>query len=686
MLLLKALKLEINTTAGLYGTTIPFLPGLNIIRANNTSGKSTLFQAILYALGFEELIGGRNEKTMQSVLKDIVVENGRNHQVIQSSVFLELYNGVREITIRRDVINEKRKSQLVDVIYGPAISKPDGSYELRQMYVHDKGAATDDLYGFHSFLEEYLGWDIPDVVDTTGNSTKLYLPLIAPAFILEQKSGWSSFFATMPYYGIKNAEERVIEFLLNLDVFQNEQKRISINIDKKVVQDRWKDLFEQFKRLGLKASAEIVGIEDDPRIINNFSEVYFRVFRNHKYYLVPELIHELQEEYEQILKQTDITVGENVGINQQRLQQFNDNLLRLNLRHEQLEDEIIYEREKLKQYILQKKNVEEDLRKNKSAEKMIKLGGEVGSAIALNHCPTCGQTTKDSLLPAEVDQIPMKIEENINFLTSKLKMIEIVVASQRKKLIDKETVNTDYRNRVSHLRQQIRSLKRDLVSDDRLPSEELIERKINLKKLIGFYIDILENIEDLKIKLKTLSNEWEEIKKYEASLLGDFFTPLDREKIQFLEEAFLELLRKFNYQSKDKDTIRISREKYLPVIEVKLPNEKSKTYDIRFDSSGSDHIRCMWAYYIALLKTSNKYGGTHPKLLIFDEPQQQSASTTDFHEFLNELSSLSDSQAIVFASFQNSLADFKAATKSLVFHKIESDSKFVQKFDPKQAH
>jgi hypothetical protein len=212
MLQIKALRLEINTTNGLYGAFFPFESGLNIIRANNTSGKSTIFQSIIYALGFEELIGGKNEKTMQSVLKDAVLDGNHQYNVLQSSIVLEISNADKTVTIRRGVINENRKPQLVDVIDGPYLTDPDGNYDIRQMYIHDSGAATDVKYGFHVFLEEFLEWQVPNVLDSAGNSTKLYLPLIAPSFIVEQKSGWSSLFATMPFYRVKNAEERVIEF------------------------------------------------------------------------------------------------------------------------------------------------------------------------------------------------------------------------------------------------------------------------------------------------------------------------------------------------------------------------------------------------------------------------------------------------------------------------------------------
>lgn len=678
MLHINALRLEINTTNGLYGTTISFDSGLNIIKADNTSGKSTLFQSIIYALGFEELIGMKNERTMQSVLKDTVEDGDKKYQVLQSTVHLEIYNGKQIVTIKRSVVNEKRKPQLVDVTFGALITLNEVG-ETKQMYLHDKGSATDEIYGFHSFLEEFLGWNLPNVIDNNGNKTKLYMPLIAPAFILEQKSGWSSFFATIPYYGVKNAEERVIEFLLDLDVFQNEQAKISLNIDKRVLQEKWGIVFDDFQSLAQRGNAEVVGLESYPVIINDLSEIYFRVLRKDKYLLIPDLIQDFTDEFNELNNQTEITVGENIERNQTRLTILNNGLLSLSLRQQQLADELLHEKEKFKQYIQQIKTVQEDLEKNKSAQKMLKLGADLPTHIASQICPTCGQTTNDSLLPAGVDQVPMQINDNINFLSSQLKMLETFVKSQRSKLIEKDRTNAEYNDRLSQVRQEIRNLKRDLVSDERMPSEELLERKINARRSVTFYIDLLEKVDLLKNRLKKLSDEWDSIKRKEANLAGDFFSAEDRRKLQYMQDKFLDLLAKFNYQSKDRSAIKISTEKYLPVIEVKLPNEKQKSYDIRFDSSGSDHIRCMWAYYLALLLTSQKLEGNHPGLLMLDEPQQQSASTIDFHEFLKELSSHTESQTLVFASFQNSQKDFEEATSGLSFKRIDSNGKFIKK-------
>ena len=50
MLRINAIKIEIETQDGLYGFEQNFQKGLNIIRGDNSSGKSSLFQAILLIL------------------------------------------------------------------------------------------------------------------------------------------------------------------------------------------------------------------------------------------------------------------------------------------------------------------------------------------------------------------------------------------------------------------------------------------------------------------------------------------------------------------------------------------------------------------------------------------------------------------------------------------------------------
>jgi hypothetical protein len=48
---IRHLRLRAETSAGTFGADIPLKPGLNVIWADNTKGKSTCLQGLLYALG-----------------------------------------------------------------------------------------------------------------------------------------------------------------------------------------------------------------------------------------------------------------------------------------------------------------------------------------------------------------------------------------------------------------------------------------------------------------------------------------------------------------------------------------------------------------------------------------------------------------------------------------------------------
>ena len=438
MLKIRALKIEVNTTNGLFGADYKFNNGLNIIRGDNTSGKSSLFQSIIYGLGFEELLGGKNEKTMQSVLKDQVeFPRGTRHNIIQSFVYLEIENK-EVVTLKRSIASTTRKAQLIDVFNGALLTGDNQELDSRQMYVHDAGGASDELYGFHLFLTEFLDFNLPEVVTSKGDLHKLYLQQIAPAFIIEQKTGWSDFLATMPYFGMRNTEQRVIEFLLKLDVFENEKKKQQLSSVKQNITLRWQNIFSKFQNLAEKSGGKLVGLENNPSIINNYGGIHISLIRDDKTITLKDL-NEIQKMELSILEtQQTPTVGNNVNKNEDTLNKLSDKLNQVSLNFELLSPELNFDKEKLKQYEKQILTVEEDLRKNKGALKVNKLGGELPTETAKNICPTCEHELKDSLLPNDIKQIPMRIEDNISYLDSQERMIRVYIEGQQKTIKEKE--------------------------------------------------------------------------------------------------------------------------------------------------------------------------------------------------------------------------------------------------------
>jgi hypothetical protein len=671
MLRIRAIKLEANTSSGLFGAEYSFTNGLNIIRGDNSTGKSSLFQSILYGLGFEELLGGKNEKTMQSALKDQVeYPDGKFHTINQSFVYLEIENK-EIITVKRSITSETRKAQLVDVFNGALITGQNKAIPSRPMYIHDKGGASDDIYGFHVFLSEFLNWNLPEIITTKGDTSHLYLQQIAPAFIVEQKSGWSDFFATLPYYAMRNTESRVVEFLLNMDVFENEKHKQQLSSRKQQIVNRWNSLYLSFVKLAEKSGGTLRGLEQNASIVNNFGSIYIEMILEEKEITISDYNEYQKEELTELESLQTTTVGTNIVKNEDALSKLTDKLNQLSLNYEMLSPELNYDNEKLKQYTKQLEAVSEDLRKNKGALKVKSLGSQLPTETATDNCPTCHQPIKDSLLPSEIKQTPMRIEDNVSFLEAQQKMIEVYIEGQTKIIKEKEAKLVAYQAQLAETRQEIRDTKRELVQDERLPSVLEIERRLNLKKKVEFFSKVIEDFAQLIEELKVLSKDLEGILSREKNLPKDFFSTEDRRKLSSLQEYFIGFLRKFNYQSKPFEAIKISNDNYLPVAQ-KMAGEQL-FYNIKFDSSASDFIRCLWAYYTAIFKTSVEYKTNHPMLLIFDEPKQQDMAISNFKSFLTELAQFKEQQILVFASFENSDSSFSEATQGLNFklHRIK---------------
>ena len=106
MLKINRLRIQIKTSKREYGFDEIFKTGLNFVASdNNTRGKSSVLIAIYYCLGFEEIIGGVNEKVLTSVYKSTIEDGTDTWPVLESGAFLEINNGYETITIFRAVGN-----------------------------------------------------------------------------------------------------------------------------------------------------------------------------------------------------------------------------------------------------------------------------------------------------------------------------------------------------------------------------------------------------------------------------------------------------------------------------------------------------------------------------------------------------------------------------------------------------
>lgn len=672
MLKIRNIKLQVNTNKGLYGVDIEFKSGLNIVRGNNSSGKSTIFQSVLYCLGMEELIGGRNEKAMQSVLKDEVLNDEKKKEaiVLESSILMEIENK-DIITIERYVKSDSKSSKLVKVYNGALLSGENKELQSTEMYVHDSGSATDADFGYLAYLEIFLGYKLPIVQYNDNSLRKLYLQNIFPAFVIEQKAGWSEFLSTIPYYNLRDKERRAIEFVLNLDSWNIEEKKQEIKKRKQDSIEEWNTLVNQINDISKRSALEVNGLTENPSILNELNAIFLTYSTPDKTYSLSAYLETIRDELKQIEEAEIPRIAE---ISQQKEVELNDlNTVyrRYNVQYDLINNQKSTAESNLEIIEQRLHQIKEELYQNKQHSKLKTLGAGEKVKTAIDECPACGQALYDVLLPADASIVPMNIEENINYLTSQQVMAETYINNHK---IDIETFLKKlriYEAAIAQQREKIRAIKRDLVTDDRMPSIELIERRIKLRNRLEFYIDIQNQFHDLNEVLKLKSEAWAKLLSEESKLPKESFSRNDFAKLKFLKDNFIRLLKAFDYGSKSLDDLDITKDKLIPVA--------NGGYSIRFDSSASDLMRAIFAFTCALYLTSIKFQGNHLGFIMFDEPGGQETAITTLRDLLKELQSYK-AQSIVFASFKQSDSDFAESTQGVQFHLIQSEGKkFIRK-------
>ncbi|GGA77222.1 hypothetical protein [Ornithinibacillus halotolerans] len=664
MIRIGRVRVEITTENDIIGFDDTFDQEMNIICSElNTSGKSSIISIIYYGLGLEEIIGGKGHNVLSSAFKTKVECGTEELDVLESKVFLEISNGSEIITILRTAKNKNRDTNLMTIYYSNMDHINNIETKSEDMYVHSQNSATSNK-GFFTFLESFIGLNLPKVPTTDDKERKLYLQLVFSSMLIEQKRGWSDLFSGMPHFGIREPKKRVIEYLLNMDTLKNEKLRYSLKIKESRIAEKWKQIyFETAKkleniRLVLKGVTEKVEIIDDP------SQQIKVVYQNEDQVLtIEEYIELKRKEYNNLIKIKPRDI---------------DNFQELKIELKKIEEDIIVHEEKIKQLKINMNNeesslgrllnslklIQTDILNNQDAKKLRNLGSEEGFNSFKDICPTCNQPISDTLLVSQNVADVMDIDDNIKHLKSQEKLFEYAIEQKKINIKNIENNILILENTVTKMYQLSRITRNDIFAIDGSVSESTIYKKVELNNTISELEKIKAEVGAAINEFKELSEEWKQYLGDLSKLPKNKFTSLDEKKIKSLRDYFVSNLKVFGYRSSsDINKVMISRDTYMPIIE---------NFDLKFDSSASDHIRRIWAFTIALVQTSNELNGNHPGILIFDEPGQHSIVVEDMKAFLECLIELAaETQIIVGITIK------ETDTRELVFKKISEGSKGI---------
>lgn len=654
-----------------FGRNLDFTSGLNLVVGDNTSGKTTLVECLFYALGMEELIEGKpgNRSLDKAVKEQFLCENiyGREEEWVVKGAYvrLQLSNSKHEsITIMRYIQSfDSRRPNVLYVWRTPMIDiKRD--LDKKEYYVHNQGDHNEDYNeGFYAFLADFAGLPIIQVPARNKDYTLLYMQTLFSAAYIEQKRGWSDFFANIRSFNIMNPKQRLVEYIMDYRPNENLINKIKLSERKKSLEKSWENkvvaLNNYLAYSGLymeELGADLGKMKTaltDLRIVYRLKNAELDLYLNELQKRI-DLLEEKQNT--ELTNCKDEQYLEALKIYEGHKDEYDKFCIKL-----------VNENDKLSTITKQVQYIDAEINRYRSLRRV----NNVITTLDVKICPICHQKMPlehnhdiNVLTSDEIDESINVLVMQKSFLSPIIKNLEEMVSNMK---LNKQYLDRQLRKEKAEI-EMLASL-HDIALNPLSTSEqfELVENKSQLASFAAIKDYVKKQIQDLESVKRSYCEVCNEIKEKKNK-------EHEEQPIAKQLSAFKDLLRKFGYTSNSiANSVYFKEDKttyqYLPVITHNDGGEE----EIRSDSSASDFIRSIWAYYLTLLK----FGNHHPGFLVMDEPCQHSMKEDSLLHLFEVCSQIKDRQVILFCSSQPKTEESKDKDDNIEENVIETLAKSI---------
>lgn len=549
-----------------FGRVLDFASGLNLVVGDNTSGKTTLVECLFYALGMEELIEGKPcDKTLDKAVKSqfIYMEpDGNQHEwlVEKSFVRIQLSNTNEEtITVMRKIVSDDKQQNKMYVWQSPIQDNMEHK-DCREYYIHNRDDHNPEHNeGFYALLADFADLPIITVPARNTDKTILYMQTVFTTSYIEQKRGWSDFFANIRSYNIINPKQKLVEYLMGYDTNTDLINSIGLKETRKKLENNWNTKVTAVKNYlsynglytdGLQTEIKQQKIElDELRIVVRSASVEIYTYKER----LKQRIQELEN------KQKSSQEGKG-----------NEQYLKILKRYEQHTEEyknycieLVTEADKLDNIREQIKYIESEIKRYDSLCKV----NNVISTLDVKICPTCHQhlpsdtSTQSALTSSQIKDSRDMLSMQRSFLMPMMKRLE---AALKNKELNKLYLDKQLRKEEVEVKMMASENNIKLYPLSTNEQFELVDCMTKVATLDEVELHTREQIEQLRHIKNAYQQVCGKIKE-----LGDIEED-DLPTAQMLS-AFRKLLRKFNYTSNNVNNEVFFKEenttyKYLPVI------------------------------------------------------------------------------------------------------------------------
>lgn len=527
-----------------FGRVLDFASGLNLVVGDNTSGKTTLVECLFYALAMEELIEGKPcDKTLDKAVKSqflYMEPDGNQHEwlVKESFVQIQLSNTNEEtITVKRKIVSDDKQQNKMYVWQSPILDKMEHK-DCREYYIHNRDDHnTEHNEGFYALLADFADLPIIPVPARNTDKTIFYMQTVFTASYIEQKRGWSDFFANIRSYNIINPKQKLVEYLMGYDTNTDLINSIGLKEKRKKLENLWNTKVTAVKNYlsynglytdGLQTEIKQQKIElDELRIAVRSESVEIYTYKERLKQRIQELENKQKssqvgngyEQYLVVLKRYE-----------QHIEEYKDYCI-----------ELVTEADKLDNIREHIKYIESEMKRYDSLRKV----NNIITTLDVKICPTCHQhlpsdtSTQSALTSSQIQASRDMLSMQRSFLMPMVKRLE---AALKNKELNKLYLDKQLRKEEVEVKMMASQNNINLYPLSTNEQFELVDCKTKVVTLDEVELHTREQIE----QLSHIKNDYQQVCG-KIKKLGDMEED-DLPTAQMLS-AFRKLLNKFNYTS-----------------------------------------------------------------------------------------------------------------------------------------